>query len=206
MKNQETLHPELSPAKRAQIEYARKLAIAAAHQQALQRMNSYNENPNHCSQCGTAILILPEKMNRTGFQQTKKKKFCNQSCGAKYNMARTEVPRNKPKNRICTSCRAPFIKSEKNSSRNRCSACVYECLSTLALKTKAESSLNSIRGHARATMLKTKPPICEVCGYSFHVDCCHIKPIGSFPHSTGWRNQCSLQLSCSLQKPPRRTR
>lgn len=176
MKNLKTQHSET---RLAQIESARTLGTAASHHKALQRMAEYNAHPNHCLQCQTALLIPLEKMNPSGFQQVKDKKFCNQSCGAKYNMARIAFPRNKPKSRICSQCGVVYTKYKNRL--NRCQPCVQTYLSRLQLKTKAECNLETIRGHARATLLKTKPPICEVCGYSFHVDCCHIKPIGGFP-------------------------
>ena len=181
MKNQEPLHP----VRLAQIRSAGKIANATSKQQALQRMESYNETPNHCLQCNRAILIPSEKMNRTGFQQIKQKKFCNQSCGAKYNMAKNLIPRNRLKLRTCVNCNNTFTKTKEHRSSNlRCPPCVLIYNSTLSLKTKAECWITEIRRHARATMLKTKPAVCEICGYSLHVDCCHINPIKKFPSTT----------------------
>lgn len=45
------------------------------------RINQYNENPNRCLYCGKAILASYDKK----LSQIKNKKFCNNSCSAKYN-------------------------------------------------------------------------------------------------------------------------
>jgi len=150
-------------------------------QRAQQRMEGYNENPTRCLQCDTAILIPLEEMTRSKFQQVKRKKFCNQSCGAKYNMARTTFPRNKPKPRNCTSCGTLFFKVNRHRSTTRCPECNYIPMSLLPLRTKKACPLERIREHARGVLFKVRARMCQVCGYTFHVDCCHIKPIRAFP-------------------------
>jgi hypothetical protein len=184
MKNQETLpiKPLMSPTKAKQFRRASQLAAIQNHEYALQRMKMYNENPNHCRQCTAAILIPPEKMNRTGFQQIRKKKFCNQSCGAKYNMARSPAPRNKPKIKVCSQCGGAYSKYQ--NKLNRCKPCVQIYLNRLQFKTKAECNIETIRCHARNVLFETRPKVCQVCGYSFHADACHIKPIRTFPSVT----------------------
>jgi hypothetical protein len=45
---------------------------------------------------------------------------------------------------------------------------------------KGETSARTIRSHSRTVFYKAIPP-CENCGYSKHVEVCHIVPVASFP-------------------------
>jgi len=132
-------------------------------------------------QCSNPILISLTNTTRAVFQQVKQKKFCNQSCAAKYNNTLSTSPRNKPKIRLCVSCGEVFTRTDGHTSNTRCPDCGSVRLSVLPSKTKSECRIEEIRRHARITLFKAKPRSCQVCGYSFHVDACHINPIRLFP-------------------------
>ncbi len=128
--------------------------------------DSYNENPNKCKYCNLAILHVSG-----GLSDTRKKVFCNKSCAAKYNNALY------PK-------RKPIVKPEKDTSIRK----------SISFKTKAQlfkeyanwqSARSTIQKNARAIFLKEFPePACNVCGYTKHIEVCHIQSVSSFPDET----------------------
>lgn len=125
------------------------------------------------------------------FKLTTNPKYCCKSCSAKH--TNTIFPKRKTKKK-CIVCKET-VKSYKHT---RCLKHQQEYLETrfdylqeLSLESywnkKSLSSLHSssknvhIRALARThfKFLLEKP--CYNCGYSKHVELCHIKPISSFP-------------------------
>lgn len=122
--------------------------------------------------------------------------FCSRSCSAKFNNKGKQ--HNPPKKRICSKCNNPFFSAKENrKSKLLCSNCreKYEQYTDfLKSKTLAEYyELSSIKGkhpswrnsHIRAlnrSWNKNMVTNCK-CGYSKHVELCHIKPISSFPET-----------------------
>jgi 5-methylcytosine-specific restriction endonuclease McrA len=105
------------------------------------------------------------------------------SCAGQYN----NLGRNK-KTIKCKNCDTLII-----SGRTYCPNCIkqYKHITnridsdrTLAemcsYKKMDANRFNSIREHA-SRILKSKGKPCERCGYSIHVQVCHIKPISQFP-------------------------
>lgn len=179
MKYKNSLHTD----KLKQIRLAGQQGNIKSREYAAQRRIEYNKNPNLCLNCNRPILVSLENMERSLFQRVKRNKFCNRSCGAQYNMAHSTSPRNKPKIRLCNVCGNKFTRV-KGASSVRCHNCIFVRLSTLPSKIKSECYIEEIRRHARIVLFKTKPQVCQVCGYSFHADACHIKPIKNFPPTT----------------------
>ena len=145
-------------------------------QEALER---YYKNPNICLYCGKVIEVPEGKK----IQETRRKKFCNSSCSAKYNnRKRTE---NK-KVKICSICGKVY-----NGSRSKfCEECRQNPKAArLARVTKGQLEKErgkflaraSIGKHAR-TVFKSYniEPRCKICGYDKYIEVCHIKPVKDF--------------------------
>jgi hypothetical protein len=108
---------------------------------------------SNCQSCGTSITLKPQKNG--GYTR---KKYCDE-------------------------CRKAVMR-EKGSKLSHLKATVH-------LRTKSEmfqkgknwqSCRNIIRRHACAAYLKSgKPMVCYECGYSTHVEICHITAVSEFP-------------------------
>lgn len=178
-----------------QQEYGREGGLKRAQQ----FRQEYNANPNTCLTCGKIILV--EEGVRVSI--TKKKKFCNSSCSAKYNNSqrnqKTLEYYNNP-NR-CLHCKSVILISEgrspaearrKKFCNSQCSAQYHgENKATLHLITKGElfssclnwqSARSTIAKHARAVYIRNgKQLVCSQCGYDKHADVAHIRPVSDFP-------------------------
>ena len=140
----------------------------------------YNQNPNKCQYCGKN-LYCEEGQQLTN---VKKKKFCNQSCAAKYNNQR----RNK-KPYYCQKCGNIIgYGFEEFGRRKFCNTCQpnyidWEKITYGEVKKKASYQVNSrIRDLARQVFQKEKGyTSCYRCGYNKHIEVCHIHAISDFP-------------------------
>jgi len=129
---------------------------------------------NNCIQCGS------ETMNP---------KFCSSSCSATYN---NKVPKRKLKVLSCKHCGTELKReSWKDSRRTVCDSCNpsnvdWESVTYADIRgVRAYQKNSRIRGLARKTfLLHNISPICFNCGYSKHIEVCHIKPISSFHSNT----------------------
>ena len=126
-----------------------------------------------CQQCGTSIT---------------NPKFCSRSCAATFN---NRIPKRK-KIKQCASC-----SREIYAGRTYCRECWNKkrILSTSELTLQEYTNRPSIRGkhpswlyaHVREFARRWNKSIikvCQVCGYSKHVEVAHIKAISSFPLTT----------------------
>jgi len=127
----------------------------------------------------------------------KNRRFCSSSCAASFNNAGKR--KNPPIERHCNTCSAVFFRTKSHRSINLCEKCfldyeerkwfyrnktIKEYVELASVKGKHPSWRNShIRLFARAwnSSIRTHP--CQKCGYSNHVELCHIKPITSFPET-----------------------
>lgn len=127
---------------------------------------------NKCLQCGV---------------ETPNPKFCSLSCSSIY--GNTYHPRNhenQKKPRFCKYCNVPV------TNRNRvCIDCnpnnVDWSKRTLGeLQNSAKYQVNAaLRVVARRIFRESnRPRVCQNCGYSLHVEICHIRAINSFPADT----------------------
>lgn len=129
---------------------------------------------NQCKNCGT---------------ETGNPKFCSSSCAAKYN---NRIPKRKLKQLSCKHCGADIKReSWKDRRRTVCDSCNpakidWSSVSYCDLIGKRSYQKNSrIRDLARKSYFQRNPtPVCFNCGYSTHVEVCHIKPISSFTPDT----------------------
>lgn len=122
-------------------------------------------------------------------KDTNNPKFCGRSCAASYN--NRAVPKRKwIPNTHCTRCGVLVERQE----RRLCDACSSLRLSSeggfvdfrTATKkdflTKDTQKYRRIREHARSVALENhKLDACMVCGYSTHVECCHVRDIRDYP-------------------------
>lgn len=130
--------------------------------------------------------LIPNKKKLLPLKQclncgaTTKRKYCSRTCANRYS------PRRK-KTKTCALCETLIL-----SSRKYCEECSNKLQNLVGNKTKSEIAYGSenqsncysqIREHARK-LHKKKDSICQNCGYSLHVEVCHIKPIKSFSDDT----------------------
>lgn len=115
--------------------------------------------------------------------------FCSRSCAAKYN--NVLYPKRKPE-RNCPRCDGPL-----NSGRRYCAVCWAEVRREKSIENWLNTSLADMRGKGNANaggrypyirnlsrtsyMRSGRPMECYVCGYSYHVDICHITDVKDFP-------------------------
>jgi hypothetical protein len=144
-----------------------------------------------CVNCNKPFEKSPLEIKRT------KNNFCSQSCSASFNNKGTQ--RNPPKLRICKICGKKYYFTRKTKSKIKCDACfkTYEEMTdtyksrTLAeyhkkpsVKNKHPSWKNShIRALNRSWNKSLLKKPCQICGYSMHIELCHIKPVTSFPET-----------------------
>lgn len=118
-------------------------------------------------------------------KETKNPSFCSRSCSASYNNTHGKSPKRKPEGE-CKLCKASISKRV-----SYCKPCFKETFSAKdmslqeAIYTKhhKSSAFALIRNRAR-TVVKYRPQICANCGYSKHVECCHIRPISDFSYNS----------------------
>lgn len=147
-------------------------------------MDRYLSNPNKCLNCGA--IIKPKKYgNRYMYADARKKKFCGSSCSASFN----NPNRARKKINKCVECNA-----EISDRAKRCNKCAQKIRKgrnkDLKNVTKGElfsrnsnyqSARSSIQRDARNTLKNSdRESKCEICGYTLHVDCCHIKSVADF--------------------------
>jgi hypothetical protein len=132
--------------------------------------NAYYLSPNRCMQCSEVIPFPPGYF----LSDIRARKFCNRSCGARFNN------KSHPKREVrvlvfyCIDC-----KVKMSVDRKRCLSCREIFQNTLLSKTKSEVKVDILREHARRST-RAWPQICILCGYSKFVECCHRKPVKSF--------------------------
>lgn len=134
--------------------------------------NANMQVQNHCLTCGK--------------DKGKNPKFCSSSCAATFNNRRK--PKRKKTQRSCGTCGA----ATPSSRHKYCSALCdpnrrdwdQTALSELQCEAKYQGNA-VVRRLARKVWLSQNPePKCACCGYSKHVEVCHIKGISAFRPST----------------------
>ncbi len=156
----------------------------------IQAIEKYMLQPNVCLECQKIILIN----DGDKIYQIKMKRFCNKSCAASYNNKRTKIKPSKTVN--CKKCgELIFLKRENGCGAfikvTYCDNCLYLKKTTIERMTKKEMfdrsakyyiGRNAIRKNATVKYhKKNMPKICKICGYSTHIEVCHIKSVSDFP-------------------------
>lgn len=122
----------------------------------------------HCLNCGT---------------ETANPKFCSKSCAAIYN--NKQFPKRERQKFYCENCGA-----EARYRRKFCANCnpkngVDWSKRTLAFIRSSLDFHARIRQLARKTHSELgREKRCAGCGYSKHLEVCHIRPIEDFPEDT----------------------
>lgn len=121
-------------------------------------------------------------------KETTNPKFCSSSCAAKYNNEKS--PKRKLKIALCTKCGCEIKRKSWKDRRTLCDGCSRGVdwdnitLEQLSVKTNTQK-YSRVRDHARKVFHEANPSAtCYLCGYSKHVEVCHIKPINTFSLDT----------------------
>lgn len=115
--------------------------------------------------------------------ETTNPKFCGRSCSTTHNNLIN------PRRRKTKQCPCGVLVL---SNRKYCKDCrnnLYKDWTSITkgdIKNKAKYQVHAyIRQLARTVYRKLNPkPSCQVCGYTNHVEVCHIKPIKDYDDST----------------------
>ena len=119
-------------------------------------------------------------------EETNNKKFCSQSCSAKYtNLHRPKSSYRQPEGK-CKDCSTPI-----STSRTYCKSCKPKYIrGDITLKEAIYQELHKssafalVRSRARGVGKELKLTKCQKCNYSRHIEICHIKPICEFDENT----------------------
>lgn len=156
-------------------------------------LKQYYENPNYCKCCGEIICVDGNQK----VSAVRIKKFCSHSCSAKYSNRNRTINTDK----VCPDCGGVKKKESKT-----CWNCYLKKVQKvkidkitgkkeyfIATSTK-EKVMNKhsnwwrsripIAKHARKVYKNSgKPFVCSVCGYTTHVQICHIKGVAEFDNN-----------------------
>lgn len=134
-------------------------AEASARAQRERAIDRYNQADPHCRWCNKFIPPPAEKQGENSWAKMSRRKFCGPSCVQKYSW---------------TVGRHNRMEAIKKRLANRGD---LQKLRTRSPRYYA----NVIREDARQTyFLSTTNRVCEKCGYTKHIDVCHIKAIKNF--------------------------
>ena len=128
-----------------------------------------------CKQCG---------------KETTNPKFCNRSCSAEW--TNTHYTKRKKRRVFCEVCGVEITDLGKHSySRRFCDKHHpqnrdWDAITIGEIRNRYGYQKHSrIRSQAQTVYKQSgKPKVCNVCGYSTHVEICHIQPIESFSDDT----------------------
>jgi HNH endonuclease/MYM-type Zinc finger with FCS sequence motif len=151
-----------------------------AEQQRSAALAAYYANPNICEHCKQVIEVAPGQK----VASMREKRFCNQSCAAKFrNASRKGIQK------YCAACSRPIQRHNE-----LCGSCERARRKFTVSMTKGElfarrSTYQSARSHIKrhaneVYTLSGKPQFCAVCGYTTHVEICHIRSVASFGDAT----------------------
>lgn len=127
-------------------------------------------------------------------KETNNPRFCSRSCAAKTTnkeSVKRQLTRVCVKcDSIVVNCRTTFckqhFKEHQDNKVNYQSLTLGEYQSKPSVKDKHPSWINAhVRGFNRSWNKDLTKQSCEVCGYTKHVELCHIKPVRDFDsHAT----------------------
>jgi hypothetical protein len=127
---------------------------------------------HQCENCGVEFM-------RNSVRRRDQGKFCTLSCAASCNNRRRPRRRSTP---TCDGCGRP-----KSKSGTRCRQCIRADFNSRTLESlrAGHGTLSfhaKVRGLARSAY--QGPMECAACGYSRHVDICHIRGVADWPPGT----------------------
>lgn len=140
------------------------------------------------------------------------RKFCSRSCSTSFKNKHTHSTKGKGKGKPlcgqdgCTNHAVSYSHKFCRTCIDNKTAMKYttnptkQALVDMYIKKNHRSSAYSyIRWHARAVVMKNEQRICNCCGYTKHVEVCHIKSIQEFDNAatlTEINNKQNLKLLC----------
>lgn len=109
-------------------------------------------------------------------------KFCSKSCAAKCN--NTRIPKRIARTRYCKGCNS-VLSTKRRYCSDKCRPVInWESILLKDISRNTHSCRVQVTQNARYVYNKSgKPLICK-CGYDYHVEICHIKPVASFSLET----------------------
>lgn len=143
-------------------------------------MNTTNSIPCNNPDCYRMAATGP---GRTG-------KYCSRSCAATIN---NKVPKRVKIERACLCGNKVW----RGSTSNLCKDCRNNSRMEVSLgelrkkSVKVSQVYNTLRQMSRKVAISLKINSCEVCGYSKHVEVCHINALSELPDSTSIREAVS---------------
>jgi hypothetical protein len=124
-----------------------------------------------CQQC-------QQPFTRTSHGRRERAMFCSRRCAAIY--------RSRNRNRKGAGTCCPKCGGRKSRNGSMCRSCRAKEFNSRLLG-KLRAHLGTFAFHAKVRGLARSaysgPRVCAACGYSLHVDICHIRDVASFPNS-----------------------
>lgn len=157
----------------------------------------------NCSNCGIDIVKLTTKTS-SGIW------FCSRSCSTSYNNRKRQIGPSKKKccRKHCDNCveiwTDNLCKKHKEERTTRLATgnpiTVGELRNKKSVLNQHRSSRHNLLGHRARYHLKHLLSVsCFRCGYSPHVELCHIKPLRDFPDGalvSEVNNECNVVPLC----------
>lgn len=132
----------------------------------------------NCTNCTKSFEKKLGEMSESG------NNFCTKSCAATYNNKIS--PKRKLKEMRCKKCDKVLIRESAKNRKNYCLECHprfrdYSKITFIEVKNKMIfQKYSRIRELARSKYLKNNTNhVCCKCGYSKHIEICHIQPIAN---------------------------
>ena len=114
-------------------------------------IDDYNSNPNSCLCCSNPILHSEEGRER--LRETKHKKFCDQSCAAKYNNRKRRVPR------YCMTCNVTLQEDNKKFCSSKCFGDYTFLQSIEKIKAGEKVSVRTLKKY----LIQVRGNKCSIC-------------------------------------------
>lgn len=163
------------------IEVPRLGGIANAKKLKAAARELYYRCPGICLKCGSVIHMLESERR----SDVRRKKFCNRSCAAQFNNSATPK-RQRTVRKKCAGCdkdiRSKSLLCRKCSGLRALKSRPRTKEELFATRSGWQSARTEIRRHAALVYIRTgKPMACRQCGYSKHVEICHLNAVSKFP-------------------------
>lgn len=126
----------------------------------------------HCRHCGSVLVLKKWHTD-----------FCNRKCAAVHNNKK-RIRKPWGRGRCCKKCGGAVEKWKTLCNSVECRIRVTLLSGTkgaLFEACKWQSAHSYIRNNSRSVYASSdRPKACVVCGYNYHYDVCHIRPVSDF--------------------------
>ena len=132
-----------------------------------QNLGAVTSSLYFCANCKKEFKRVPSSLTKVI------NVFCSQSCAATFN--NTRYPKRLPEG-VCYICNTSISKQKRV-----CKGCTLDINQATLKDLLRVGTYKYDRIHSRASYIrKERPKLCERCGYTRHVEVCHIRPVSSF--------------------------